>query len=61
MNLVFIDNFDSFSYNIVHYFRILGANVKVLHHNELFAELDSLQKANGIVIGPGPNKPSDAG
>ena len=61
MNLVFIDNFDSFSYNIVHYFRILGANVKVLHHNELFAELDSLQKADGIVIGPGPNKPSDAG
>lgn len=61
MNLVFIDNFDSFSYNIVHYFQVLGAHVSVLSHNELKGNLDVLLSADGVVVGPGPNTPLEAG
>lgn len=61
MKIVFIDNFDSFTHNLIHYLKITGCEVILFHHYELFANQDSIIQAQGVVIGPGPNSPEDAG
>ncbi len=56
-----IDNYDSFTYNIVQYFSELGAQVKTFRNDEITLEaLDSLSPAR-LVISPGPGNPSEAG
>lgn len=58
--LVLIDNFDSFTYNIVHLFAEAGARVEVIRPDTLnLAQLADL-KPDRIVIGPGPGHPRDA-
>ncbi len=59
MNLLFVDNFDSFSFNIVHALAATGAKVEVKTH----LELDNLGLIDyaGVVIGPGPGTPSQSG
>ena len=58
--LLLIDNFDSFTYNIVHAFQMLGVEVVVVR-NHAFDILDNLPiLPQWIVIGPGPGKPSEA-
>ncbi len=56
-----IDNYDSFTYNLVQYFRQLGADVQV-SRNDVF-EVSSLDndEIEGIVISPGPGSPENAG
>ena len=59
--LVIIDNYDSFTYNIVQYFGELGEEVSVFRHDEIsIAELEGVNPA-GIVISPGPCTPDEAG
>jgi anthranilate synthase component 2 len=59
--LVMIDNFDSFTYNLVQYLLMLGAEVKVVRNNAVsVAEMASWNPA-GIVISPGPCRPETAG
>ncbi|MFZ9969685.1 MAG: anthranilate synthase component II [Bacteroidia bacterium] len=59
MRLLFIDNFDSFSFNIVHALQGAGAEVEVRTHLELDdVALDDFQ---GIVVGPGPGTPEQSG
>lgn len=59
--LVLIDNYDSFTYNLVQYFKILGQDVRVFSHDAIsIAELKAL-KPSYIVISPGPNGPDEAG
>ncbi|HLX80525.1 MAG TPA: aminodeoxychorismate/anthranilate synthase component II [Burkholderiales bacterium] len=59
--LLVIDNFDSFTYNLVQYFGELGAVVKVVRNNEIsVAEVERLKPAQ-IVISPGPRTPNEAG
>lgn len=59
--LLMLDNYDSFTYNIVQYFGELGADVKVLRNDETTVEeIEALQPAQ-IVISPGPCTPSEAG
>lgn len=59
--LLMIDNFDSFTYNLVQYFQILGADVKVVRNNEItVSDVESL-KPDAIVISPGPCRPESAG
>ena len=59
--LLMIDNYDSFTYNVVQYLGELGANVKVVRNDELsVAEIESLQPER-IVVSPGPCTPSEAG
>jgi len=59
--LLMIDNYDSFTYNLVQYFGELGANVKVLRNDEVgVAEIERLDPER-IVISPGPCSPSEAG
>ncbi len=60
--MVFIvDNYDSFTYNLVQYFGELGAEVEVRRNDQIsIAELESLSPER-IVISPGPCTPQDAG
>ena len=58
---VMIDNFDSFTYNIVQYLQELGADVRVFRNDAVtLAELEALAPAR-IVLSPGPGAPCDAG
>jgi para-aminobenzoate synthetase component 2 len=56
-----IDNYDSFTFNLVHYFQALGQDVKVCRNDEIsLAEIESLAPQY-IVISPGPCDPNAAG
>ena len=59
MNLVMIDNYDSFTFNLVHLVKEMGVNVRVLR-NDCF-ELDELEPYDKIMLSPGPGIPSEAG
>ncbi|MBJ7449664.1 MAG: aminodeoxychorismate/anthranilate synthase component II [Parachlamydiales bacterium] len=59
--LLFLDNFDSFTYNLVHSFESLGQEVEVIKNKELTVNQCLEKKPQGIVIGPGPGNPSGAG
>ncbi len=59
--LLMIDNYDSFTYNLVQYFAELGAEVKVIRNDELTIEQIQALKPERIVISPGPCTPSEAG
>ncbi len=59
--IMMIDNFDSFTYNLVQYLRMLEAEVAVVRNNETtIARIAALTPA-GIVISPGPGRPENAG
>jgi anthranilate synthase component 2 len=59
--LLMIDNYDSFTYNVVQYLAELGAEVKVIRNDELgVAEIEALQPER-IVVSPGPCTPNEAG
>lgn len=59
--IVMIDNFDSFTYNLVQYLRQMGETVRVVRNNAF--TLDELEDpaVTGIVISPGPGNPESAG
>jgi anthranilate synthase/aminodeoxychorismate synthase-like glutamine amidotransferase len=59
--LLMIDNYDSFTYNLVQYFGELGQEVKVFRNDRI--TLQGIEKLNPrtIVISPGPGRPDDAG
>lgn len=59
MRILLIDNFDSFTYNLVHYLERDGVEIKVVRNNKL-DEL-SVWKFDKIVLSPGPGLPSQAG
>lgn len=59
--LLMLDNYDSFTYNIVQYLGELGANVKVLRNDETTVEEIEALQPERIVISPGPCTPSEAG
>ena len=58
-NCVIIDNYDSFTYNLVHLIKELGLNVTVVRNNQF--SLEDLNTYDRIVFSPGPGIPSDAG
>lgn len=59
--LLMIDNYDSFTYNVVQYFGELGADVKVVRNDELsIADIEKLNPQQ-LVISPGPCTPNEAG
>ena len=65
MKLLMIDNYDSFTYNIVQYFGELGAEVEVFRNDEIsIAEIDARLDAgqlDRLVVSPGPCSPAEAG
>jgi anthranilate synthase component 2 len=56
-----IDNYDSFTYNLVQYLGELGAEVNVFRNDEISLQEIALLKPSGIVISPGPCTPQEAG
>jgi anthranilate synthase component 2 len=61
MKLLMIDNYDSFTYNIVQYFGELGAQVEVFRNDEITIEEIAQRKPDRLVISPGPCSPALAG
>ena len=59
--LLMIDNYDSFTYNLVQYFGELGQEVQVFRNDEISLEEVDRLGADRIVISPGPCTPSEAG
>ncbi|MCG7657172.1 aminodeoxychorismate/anthranilate synthase component II [Wielerella bovis] len=59
--LLFIDNYDSFTYNIVQYFGELGQNVVVRCNDDITLDEIAALQPQYLVIGPGPCSPKEAG
>ena len=61
IKLLMVDNYDSFTYNIVQYFGELGAEVEVFRNDEIDLEGIAARKPDRLVISPGPCSPAEAG
>lgn len=59
MKIVIIDNYDSFTYNLSHLVKELGASVTVVRNDRF--RLDELEPYDRIILSPGPGIPSEAG
>ncbi|AWL04805.1 anthranilate synthase component II [Massilia oculi] len=59
--LLMIDNYDSFTYNIVQYFGELGEDVRTVRNDEITIEQIAALRPDRICISPGPKAPKDAG
>jgi anthranilate synthase component II len=61
LKLLMVDNYDSFTFNIVQYFGELGAEVEVFRNDEITLEGIAARKPDRLVISPGPCSPAEAG
>jgi anthranilate synthase component 2 len=61
MRLLVIDNYDSFTYNLVHYLGELGAELTVRRNDQITLDEISEMGPEGIVLSPGPCTPTEAG
>ena len=61
LKLLIIDNYDSFTYNIVQYFGELGADVEVFRNDDITLEQIAARKPDRLVVSPGPCSPLEAG
>jgi anthranilate synthase component 2 len=59
--LVMIDNYDSFTYNLVQYLGELGEDVRVFRNDEIAVDAVAAMKPSHVVISPGPCTPNEAG
>jgi anthranilate synthase/aminodeoxychorismate synthase-like glutamine amidotransferase len=59
--ILMIDNYDSFTYNLVQYLGSLGQDIKVFRNDKITIEKIKKLKPQKIVISPGPGRPEDAG
>ena len=56
-----IDNYDSFTYNLVQYFQTLGEEVSVVRNDEITVDAALNSGAEAIILSPGPGRPENAG
>jgi anthranilate synthase component 2 len=61
VKVVMIDNYDSFTYNLVQYFGELGADVEVVRNDQITVAEIAAMKPDKLVISPGPCTPTEAG
>jgi anthranilate synthase component 2 len=61
LKLLMVDNYDSFTYNIVQYFGELGAEVEVHRNDDITLEGITARRPDRLVISPGPCSPAEAG
>src|SRR5688572_24563567 len=61
LNVIMIDNYDSFTYNLIQYFQILGLRVDNIRNDEITADAVLARKPDFIVLSPGPSAPDQAG
>jgi anthranilate synthase/aminodeoxychorismate synthase-like glutamine amidotransferase len=59
--LLVIDNYDSFTYNLVHLFEELGADVRVFRNDAITPDEAEALEPSHLLISPGPGRPADAG
>lgn len=59
--VLLIDNYDSFTYNLVHYFETLGADMKIVRNDAATAEELFAMSPKAVVISPGSSSPKNAG
>ena len=59
--LLMIDNYDSFTYNLVQYLGELGAEIDVVRNDAFETQALLARNADGVVISPGPGEPAGAG
>lgn len=59
MRIAMIDNYDSFTYNLVHLVRELGADITVFRNDQF--RMEQLEDFDKIMLSPGPGIPSEAG
>ncbi len=59
--ILVIDNYDSFTWNLVHYLQELGAEVEVVRNDAMSAEQALLSGAQAFLLSPGPRTPNEAG
>lgn len=59
--ILMIDNYDSFTYNLVQYFGMLGADMRVARNDKITVEEMEKLPLNAIVLSPGPGNPDSAG
>ena len=59
--LLVIDNYDSFTYNLVHYAQEMGANTHVIRNDDMDAGQALSLGAKAVLISPGPKTPDEAG
>ena len=61
IDILMIDNYDSFTFNLVQFLGILGKNIKVRRNDKIDLEEIEAMAPSKIVISPGPGRPDDAG
>lgn len=59
--LLMIDNYDSFSYNLMRYFKEIGEEIQIYRNDKITIEEIEEMNPKGIVISPGPKSPEDSG
>jgi anthranilate synthase/aminodeoxychorismate synthase-like glutamine amidotransferase len=59
--LLMLDNYDSFTYNLVHLFQELGVEVRVFRNDQITAEEAEALAPSHLVVSPGPGRPETAG
>jgi len=59
--ILLVDNYDSFTYNLVHLFEELGAEVVVRRNDEIDADEAERLRPSHLVVSPGPGRPADSG
>lgn len=59
MKLLIIDNYDSFTYNLVHQVRALGCDFEVARNDKI--SLDEIERFDKLILSPGPGLPDEAG
>jgi anthranilate synthase component 2 len=59
--ILVVDNYDSFTWNLVHYLRELGADVRIARNDEISVAQAMVSGAEAFLISPGPGTPDDAG
>lgn len=60
-SILVIDNYDSFTWNLVHYLEEIGARTQVVRNDEISVDAALALKPDGIVLSPGPCTPNEAG
>ena len=59
--IILIDNYDSFTFNIYHYFGEIGAKIQVFRNDKISVEEIKEIKPEAIILSPGPCTPNEAG
>jgi anthranilate synthase component 2 len=59
--ILLLDNYDSFTYNLYQLIALLGADVEVVRNDEITVDEVAARQPDGIVISPGPSRPENAG